>query len=435
MSGIDDIKALTQGELEDLTAKLLASTMRACNKEEFYSLSILLSSITHSLADDSFCREMLFPNDASAMKVIESQKLLSSKPVRDAYSHSLSKVGLQRIGGSIVGDMEGVNTRGKINYFPSSGEAMLNAFITSNQVLVALEDVRQSKEPLSNDDKILITRGLASAMNFYLDAHHPASAMQLFRHASEILKVRHNRSPDKNAMQLFRHASELLKVRHNRSQDKNAASFTSTTFISTLFEDDRSNPTAASMFQTNDAFDYETLKISDSLLAAVMKSYTALREPDKALKVLENVHGNLENANWDIIHSFNNALEVLLEHNVDEFMNYFENPSNRGLVMPSTYLALGRKYVRDEAWPELGELYNEARARGCVSEELGLLAMQAVCEAELNDGKILVLRRIADDISNLVGMKSKDWYSSQYWHIKRHTGFHYARVSLSFMSG
>jgi len=186
------------------------------------------------------------------------------------------------------------------------------------------------------------------------------------------------------------------------------------------------------MFQSNDIFDYESLSISDSLLAAVMRSYTVMREPDKALAILKDVHGNLENASWDIIHSFNNALEVLLEHDVDEFMNCFENPSNRGLVMPSTFLALGRKYAKDEAWPELGELYNEARARGCVSEELGLLAMQAVCEAQLNDGKILVLRRIADDISNLVGMKAKDWYSSQYWHIKRHTGFHYARMLMNW---
>ena len=59
-------------------------------------------------------------------------------------------------------------------------------------------------------------------------------------------------------------------------------------------------------------------------------------------------------------------------------------------------------------------MYNEARGRGCASKELGLLAMQAVCEAQLNDGKILVLQKIADDISNLVGMKSKDWYSLQY---------------------
>jgi hypothetical protein len=83
----------------------------------------------------------------------------------------------------------------------------------------------------------------------------------------------------------------------------------------------------------------------------------------------------------------------------------------------------------------LGELYNEARRRGCVSEELGFIAMQAVCEAQLDNGKIIVLRKIADDISNTVGMKTKDWLSSQYWHIKRFTGFHYARVSqLAFAS-
>ena len=58
-------------------------------------------------------------------------------------------------------------------------------------------------------------------------------------------------------------------------------------------------------------------------------------------------------------------------------------------------------------------MYNAARGRSCTSKELSL-AMQAVCEAQLNDGKILVLQKIANDISNLVGMKSKDWYSFQY---------------------
>jgi hypothetical protein len=56
--------------------------------------------------------------------------------------------------------------------------------------------------------------------------------------------------------------------------------------------------------------------------------------------------------------------------------------------------------------------------------------MQAVCEAELVDGKIVVLRKIADDISNAIGMKTDEWISSQYWYIKRFAGFHHARVSL-----
>jgi hypothetical protein len=201
--------------------------------------------------------------------------------------------------------------------------------------------------------------------------------------------------------------------------------------MSTFFDDDdRSEPTTATIFQNTEFVHFDSLRINDSLLSAVMKAYTMIGKPEKALIILKEVEKDAENANLNTIQSFNSALEALLESDVAEFMSFFED-SNNGLVMPSTFLALGRKYARECAWSELGELYNEARRRGCVSEELGLLAMQAVCEAEVENGKILLLRKVIDDISNTVGMKTNKWLALRYWHIKRYTGFHYARVSLS----
>ena len=400
---VDDAHAPTAGQLEELTAELLASTIRTCNKEGFFSLSLLLSSITHSIIDQRFGHEMLVPDDQSTIKLIASQKLLNNKSLHAVYTHSLSKVGLNRLANTMSEATDAIDPRVKNKHFHSTGEAILNAFVMSNRVLIALNQVKQAKKLVSEDDKILIARGLASAMNFYLDANHPASAMHLFNYANKI----------------------LTKTQNAANANK-TASFAET--MSTFFGDDRSEPTAASIFATNDSFDVNFLNLSDSLLAAVMKAYTMAGQPEKALAVLKDVQGDEEAASWETIQSFNCALEVLLESDVPEFMSFFED-SHSGLVMPSTFLALGRKYARECAWPELGELYNEARRRGCVSEELGLIAMQAVCEAQLDKGKILVLRKIADDISNTVGVKTTDWLSSQYWHIKRYTGFHYARVS------
>ena len=408
LSGIDemdDAHAPTAVELDELTAELLASAIRTCNKEGFFSLALLLSFITHSMIDKRFGCDVLVPDDQSVMRLIAPQKLLDNKSFRIAYIHSLSKVGLNRLVNAMSQDANCIDLSVKTKFFPPNGESIINAFVASNKVLIALNQVRQTKGPISRDDAVLIARGLANAINFYLDANHPASAMYLFNYANKILTKRTNES-------------EVSKT----------VSFTKS--LSSFFDDDRSEPTARSIFVMNESLDLGILSLSDSLLAAVMKAYTMAGQPEKALDVLKNVKQDEKAASWDTIQSFNCAMEVLLENDVAKFMTFFED-SNSGLVMPSTFLALGRKYARECAWPELGELYNETRRRGCVSEELGLIAMQAVCEAQLDKRKILVLRKIADDISNTVGMKTKDWLTSQYWHIKRYAGFHYARVSTN----
>ena len=55
--------------------------------------------------------------------------------------------------------------------------------------------------------------------------------------------------------------------------------------------------------------------------------------------------------------------------------------------------------------------------------------MQAVNESELVQGKIVVCRKIAEDVANTVGIDKDEWITSRYWEIKRYVGFHHARVS------
>jgi hypothetical protein len=74
-----------------------------------------------------------------------------------------------------------------------------------------------------------------------------------------------------------------------------------------------------------------------------------------------------------------------------------------------------------------------ARRVGCVSEELGFITMQAVNESELLKGKIVVCRKIAEDVANTIGIDKDDWITSRYWEIKRYVGFHHARVSISWL--
>jgi len=127
--------------------------------------------------------------------------------------------------------------------------------------------------------------------------------------------------------------------------------------------------------------------------------------------------------------SANNTLEVLLDIDINECMAFLDT-MNVKFVNPSTFVVIAKRYAQNGIWPEIGEVYNRAKKGGAVSEELGLITMQAVCESELLNGKIIVLRKIVEDVSHLVGMKSNDWIHAKYWGIKRYVGFHYARLLM-----
>jgi tetratricopeptide (TPR) repeat protein len=412
LSGVDieDAHAPTKAELEDLLSKMLASTMRTCNREGFFSLSLLVSSITNSFLNEGFSDELFRPDDESMIKAISAQKLLESEAVRNAYVQSLYRVGLKRIVHTMSASDDGANTPLKntqTQTLSPTTEALLNALATTNQLLMAIDEIQHDNTPLSDEDRILFMRGISRAMNFYMDADHPASAMHIFQYANNVLAKKRNILATKGT-------SYLETVR-------------------TFFDDDRSESTAGHQIFANKAHDYQSL--CDPLLASVIRAYAMSGHPEEALAIFEDATSQQrhESPSPDTIQSFNIALEVLLENDIDKFMSLFQN-ANSDFLVPSTFLAVARSYARDGAWPEIGEVYNKARRRGCVSEELGFIAMQAVCEAELLDGKITVLRKIADDISNTVGMKTEEWISSQYWYIKRYVGFHYARVSIVITS-
>ena len=182
------------------------------------------------------------------------------------------------------------------------------------------------------------------------------------------------------------------------------------------------------MFHEGKDIDLKSLRLGDALLAAIIKSFTDLGELEKArIAFLDGTH-HLDDATL-MPQSTNNTLQALLDIDHDECMNFLDNMDVR-YINPTTFYMIARRFAQNCTWSEIGDIYNRARSAGCISEELGLIAMQAVVESELLDGKIKILRRIIiDDICGLVGMESNDWIQSRYWGIKKRVGFHYARVS------
>jgi len=189
------------------------------------------------------------------------------------------------------------------------------------------------------------------------------------------------------------------------------------------------------IFENDNPMNLKDLGLSDPLLATVIKAHSKLDQSEKARSAFEDgtLHSDDSAANRidgvTYPMSTNSALEALLDIDVDECTSFLDAMDAK-CVNPSTFSVIARRYAQNGIWPEIGEVYNRARSAGCISEDLALIAMQAVSESELLDGKIVILRKIIDDVSNLVGIKRNDWLNSRYWGVKRYVGFHYARLLM-----
>jgi hypothetical protein len=171
--------------------------------------------------------------------------------------------------------------------------------------------------------------------------------------------------------------------------------------------------------------------MKDPLLATIVKAYSKLGpDPRKALSFYNDGTMSLGDSTLSS-QSTNNALEAMLDIDVNEGLVFFKAMDPKCFNPTSTFCVVARQCAQRGIWHEIGDVYNRARSAGCINEELGLIAMQAVCKSELLEGKIVTLRRIVDDVCGLSLMKSNDWIKLHYWTIRQNVGFRYARVMCS----
>jgi pentatricopeptide repeat protein len=410
----DDDNTLSPHDQNNLLTDILASVMRVCNREGQYGLALILCSIV----DRSYASGLNLNGDlkihdcSSTVRSILSQRVVSeNQQVLEVYLKSLYWLGC----GSTVNEL--VNAaQSRYNNIEAStpwglrhndlphGESWINATIASGRVLEAMSAINRERQSLSEESRMLFERGLARAMGHCIDSDQPSAALYLFEHASVILSASEEEDP-----------TLAGRVR---------------TFFG--FEDSYGDNTGGGLFQTHTTVDLKDLHLSDSFIGAVIKSYCKLGQYDKACAALDD--GLISSGQQSLLmsQSNNNTLEALLHVDIDKCMSFLDSMDVR-LVNPTTFSMIARHFAKNEMWPEIGEVYNRAKRAGCISEDLGLIAMQAVAEAELLDGKIVVLRGVVKDIVAVVGIKSDEFIKSRYWSIKRSVGFHYARVSLSLL--
>lgn len=94
-----------------------------------------------------------------------------------------------------------------------------------------------------------------------------------------------------------------------------------------------------------------------------------------------------------------------------------------------SYIVIGQFLQKEKKWDELTELYRTATEHGYMSEQLGLLAMNAVVSSTV-ENRMRVLRLLVNENAQNVGLDPISWMRSRYWHVKRAIGFNYARLLM-----
>lgn len=367
-----DVSEINTGEKDNLHADILASVMRVCNSGGQHGLAILANI---------YCNSEHMTNS-------------NSLQISQAIIQSICGLGCGIYANELSNELQTDVPRWSLNKYSSHRESWINAFLAIDRVLKVINEIRLEGNNISSSSHLRFERGLSRAMEHCIDSGQSATALELYFHTNTFLTKR-DESLTQRVKALFGMESTKREKLFHLSRIK-----------------------------------MKEMTLTDPLLATIIKAYNKL-DPRKAHSIFEDGTINLGDSTL-VSQSINNALEVILNIDVNEGWRFFKAMDPK-CVNPSTFCLVARKYAQRGIWHEIGNVYNRARSAGCVNEDLGLIAMQAVCKSELLEGKIVILRRIVDDVCGLSLMKSNDWIKLHYWTIRKNIGFHYTRVSAQFL--
>eukprot|EP00559_Dactyliosolen_fragilissimus_P002350 CAMPEP_0184861816 /NCGR_PEP_ID=MMETSP0580-20130426/6421_1 /TAXON_ID=1118495 /ORGANISM="Dactyliosolen fragilissimus" /LENGTH=1072 /DNA_ID=CAMNT_0027359455 /DNA_START=251 /DNA_END=3469 /DNA_ORIENTATION=+ len=179
------------------------------------------------------------------------------------------------------------------------------------------------------------------------------------------------------------------------------------------------------------------LYLSDEVLFSAMKSLQCLGEISAALQLYYSrpkfddelpTKNKSKGRDREWIKSTNFALSLILEENLDDGVRFY-GEINDSVCTPETYLLVAQSYAKRNRFDDVSRIYVKATESGCLSEALGIIAMQGIVKKKVN-GKIKILRTVVDDISKMIGVESDEWIALNYWELKKLLGFHYARMLM-----
>ena len=172
------------------------------------------------------------------------------------------------------------------------------------------------------------------------------------------------------------------------------------------------------------------IPLTDSLLSAAVEAFGKMGKSDITGKL---IHAHLGDerppANWLL--SYHAAVKVLFgQGQPDNAMALFRTILASGRN-PGMFCTAAQNFKASRDWRAILDLYRLALSSGCVSEELGMLAMESVVGSG-REKQFPLLRSIIAETARSVGANPADWVVTNYWALKRALGFSTARLIMGW---
>ena len=179
--------------------------------------------------------------------------------------------------------------------------------------------------------------------------------------------------------------------------------------------------------------------LTDSLLSAAIEAFGKTGNSEVAVNLIQaHLGDDRPPEKWLL--SYHEAVRTLFaqgqpENAMDLFRTILTSGRNPGM-----YCTAAQNFKASGDWRSLLDLYRLALSSGCVSEELGMLAMESVAglsrEKQLagssRETQFPLLRSIIAETSRAVGSNPSDWVATNYWALKRVLGFSTARLIMGW---
>jgi len=416
-----------EGRQAYVNGNIIASVMDACNNAGEFGLGIYYCRVVNTMSGNINDRSLELHSEDEGQNIVRSlllaQPLLSSnEKLLTAAMFSLCGLGCTREAVALYSEVfemlddetEWPPCTECLSYAKSLGEtsnsSWLRAYTHIDRVLAALQTIRSTKFILSVETRELLQRGVAQMIQSCSAADQSMTGLHLARMAAPIAMHKEPAKSVKKTLQSFFMKSSSTSDRGNLvpgdSEVVSQFLTSSDTMLSPAMEVTR-NTTGI-----DDALDlfYDKCETDVSVLNSMQQESSA--EQDRQ---------------W--INSANSVLAMLVEKGkLDDAYALFEGVSHPSRT-PETYIIMARGLAAAKRWDDVSLLFVTASETGCLSEDLGLITMEGVVQQKIK-GKIRVLRSIASDIAEILGMKPGTWIVSHYWLLKQMLGFHHARLLM-----
>ena len=377
---------------------ILASVMRTCNSSSNYGVSLLLCRLVDiglpSAAEGSDLDYSKHTRDDGSDATLEESLtplFFKMKGANDAFlsstMQSLCGLGCFRSAASLF---EVWNAR-----IPDS-----NMVASRGLYEKALDEIGRRREPLIGNSWYSANRHV----------HRLTAAIHELNSGKTTETMNRDRERIENALAAAMHAC-------TDARQPQMSLYLALWTIDALYGSDQK-------FRVNDAHHLLLVCENDLVLAEIIHAYQsdqnfgAARE---AFEYLLSTHPTKLSL-WKL--SCTAGISILVSSGgMDDAIDVFDQLGESGLTTDA-FAILAKGLLQQKRWTAVYELYRTARGLGCLSEELGLMAMKAIVNSSLSD-KLSTLRDVVDDMADAAGVDPVNWMESRYFYIKRSVGFRY----------